>query len=764
MENKSDLKKVQLEIGVMHCASCALIIEKSFKDLPGVKSAVVNYANKKAFVEFDERQINIEKIKEEVKKAGYFVKFAEKEGHFDAKSEDKELKTQKDKLGFVLPITILLFFLMFWEIASEYRDFIPNQTLGKIFTPILSWVPNFFLPMDFLNAILFILSSIVLFWAGNDFLKALPRFLLTRKANMNTLIGIGTVTAYLYSSLLLIFPQIAEALNLSRVFYYDVTIVVISFVILGKYFESKSTSQTSKAMRKLVELGVKKAHVLYNNVEQEISIEDVKIGDILIVRPSEKIPLDGIVISGKSSIDESMLTGESLPVDKQENSQVFGATINQNGVLKIRVTQVGEGTVLSQIIKTVEEAQGSKAPIQKMVDKISEIFVPVIIIIALSTFFSWWFFLGDLSQGLINAVAVLVIACPCALGLATPIAIMAGTGLGARKGILFKNGESFERSKDITKIVFDKTGTLTEGKPQVQKIITNSQFGFSKEKILKIAGSLAQNSRHPLSFAISEYTKKQKIVLAIFKNIKEEQGQGITAICQEHGIKISLGNKKILAREKLDTSWAEEIQNSADAKTGTVVFVGHDKEVIGAIVIADKIREESFEVIKKIKSLGIKVAMISGDHINTAKSIGEQLKINQIFAEFLPNEKANELKKMQKKGEKIIFVGDGINDAPSLIQADLGIAMSNATDIAKEAGQIVLMSNNLEKVLQAIVISKLTFKTIKQNLFWAFFYNTVAIPLATFGFLNPIVAAGAMSLSSITVVFNSLRIYKKYKP
>lgn len=760
MENKTGLKKVRLEVGGMHCASCAINIEKSVQKIPGVKSVSVNYANKKAFVEFDESQVGLSAIAEEVKKEGYSIKSEKKEGHVHMGSENSELQDQKKKLEFVLPLVMLSVFLMFWELASQYRDFIPNPILGKIFTPLLTWVPNFFLPMDLFNAISFILASFVLFWIGLDFVKAVPRFFTTGKANMDTLIGLGTVSAYLYSSLVLIFPQAAQYLKLPQILYYDVVIVVIGLIILGKYFEAKSTMQTGEAMRKLMELGVKKARLVLDDRETEVDIDQIKVGDILRVRPSEKIPLDGVVVSGNSSVDESMLTGESLPVEKNDGTKVFGATINQSGVLDIRVTEIGEGTVLSQIIKTVEEAQGSKAPIQKLADQISGIFVPVIIAIAAMTFLGWWIFAGDISVGLVNAVAVLVIACPCALGLATPTAIMAGTGRGAKRGILFKNGESFERSKDITMIVFDKTGTLTMGKPKVQKIIINPEYSFTPDKIIKLAYAVANNSEHPLSKAVVQEAMTKKTELKPVIEFKELQGKGITAFCAEHQKAIMLGNVKLLEENKLKLDWANELLRSG-GEEGTLLFVVHDQEVIGALVIADEIRAESAGVIKKLKSLGVKVAMITGDHLNTARVVAGKLGIDEVLAEVLPSQKSAEIQRLQNKGEKIIFVGDGINDAPSLVQADLGIAMGSATDIAKEAGQIILMHNNLEKVLEAITVSKLTFKTIKQNLFWAFFYNVIAVPLAMLGFLNPIIAAGAMSFSSISVVLNSLRIYRK---
>lgn len=761
MTEESKLKKIKAEIKGMHCTSCALTIEKSIKKLHGVKMASVNYANKKALVEFNEDEINLQKINEEVKKAGYTMNMDggnEQMHHGDA---DNELIKQKAKLDFVLPITVLSIFLMFWEVASRYRDSVFSSVWGKIFNPLISWVPNFFMPMDLFNSISFVLATIIIFWVGIDFIKAIPRFLISGRANMDTLVGLGTFSAYLYSSFVLIFPQAANSLKLEQIFYYDVVIVVIGFIFLGKYFESRSVGQASEAMKKLLELSVKKARIIVDNNEREVDISTIKIDDILLVRPSEKIPLDGEIIEGESNVDESMLTGESMPVEKKIGSKVFGATLNEDGVLKIRVTQVGEGTVLSQIIKTVEEAQNSKAPIQKMVDKISGVFVPIVISIALLTFLGWYFVGNNFSVALINAVAVLVIACPCALGLATPTAIMVGTGKGAKRGILFKSGESFERTRKITTAVFDKTGTLTKGAPNVMKIVINPEHNFPEEKILKIAGSAAKNSEHPLSKAVSQHTKEKNITLAEFENFKELKGRGVSAYCKTHGTRVMLGNKKLLEENNINIAWAEKIINDAGLEVGTRLFVVHGESLVGALIVADEIRDETKNVIKTLKTMGLKIAMITGDNKKTGEAVAKELGIDRVLAEVLPSEKSEEIKKLQDKGEKVVFVGDGINDAPSLVQADLGIAMGSATDIAKEAGQIILMQNNLEKVVEAIRISKQTFLAIKQNLFWAFVYNVIAIPLAVLGLLSPIIAAASMAMSSVSVVGNSLRIYKK---
>jgi heavy metal translocating P-type ATPase len=775
MANNNTHKSIKAPVSGMHCSSCALIIEKALKNEAGIKSVAVNYATQKAVIEFDEKIVDLEKIKKIVAEVGYGLEIKDTtvamrhEDHLDGHDHAEEEIAQK--MAFVMPITALFAVLMFWEILSRYKTLIPYPLVEKILGPIIKLIPTFPLPMEVFNIISFVFASVVMFWIGGRFIKAIPPFILKGRANMDTLVGIGTLTAYLYSAFIILLPAVAKKLQLPEILYFDVAIVVIGLIYLGKYFEAKSVGRASEAMKKLLELSSKNARILKDGVEIEIAIDEVKIGDILVVRPSEKIPLDGMVVKGESSVDEAMLTGESLPVEKKTDDKVFGATINQSGVLQIRVSQIGEGTVLSQIIKTVEEAQGSKAPIQKLADQISGIFVPAIIGISALTFVGWYFIGGSFTNGLVNAIAVLVIACPCALGLATPTAIMVGTGKGARSGILFKNGESFERAKNITMVVFDKTGTLTKGKPEVLNVIANIEnrrdealprlYENAENKILKIAASLAKNSEHPLSKAVEKYAQEKNISLASFSEIREIRGKGLAGMCPEHKIQVVLGNKKILEETSIDTAWADKILADNNLGVGTKLFVARDKKVIGAIIVADEARVESKKVIEALKKMDLKIAMISGDNQRTAEAMAEELGISQVLAEVLPGEKAAEIRKLQARGEKVVFVGDGINDAPSLVQADLGIAMGSATDIAKEAGQIILMQNNLEKAVEAIRTSRQTFSAIRQNLFWAFVYNIVAIPLAISGALSPVIAAAAMSFSSVSVVLNSLRIYRK---
>lgn len=733
-------KKIILKITGMTCASCAIGNEKALTKTKGVLSANVNFATKKAVVEYDADILDEEQIKKAVRDNGYDIEEApskEHAGHAGMQmqsgghehgGEDIQKNWRTFLWSALLSVPLMVSMLFEFESGQEI--------LGK---DLVMWLQ-------------LILATAVVFYFGWRFHRMAWKQARHFRANMDTLISMGTLTAYFYS--LWAFFSGAPG-------YFETAALIITLILLGKYFEAKSTGQAGAAMRKLMELSAKKARVLIGGAEREMDVDEVKVGDIILVKPSEKIPLDGEVMEGSSNVNEAMLTGESMPAEKRSGSKVFGATFNEDGVLKIKVTQTGEGTVLAQIIRTVEEAQGSKAPIQKLADRISGIFVPAVITIALITFISWFLVQDQFSRALINAVAVLVIACPCALGLATPTAIMVGTGKGAKNGILFKNGESFERAKDISMVVFDKTGTLTKGLPEVQAVISNPQFDFSEEKIIKIAASMARFSEHPLSKAVERYAKEKRVELADFTDFQELRGKGITARCPQHGVQIMLGNKTLLADNAIDTAWAESVLGDEKLGIGTRLFLVHDKKLAGAIIIADEIRNESKKVIEQIKGMGLNVAMITGDNAQTAKFVARDLGVSIFFAEVLPGEKAAKIKRLQEQHEKVVFVGDGINDAPSLVQADLGIAMGSATDIAKEAGQIILMQNNLEKVVEAIKISKMTFGAIKQNLFWAFIYNIIAIPLAISGVLSPIIAAAAMSFSSISVVLNSLRIYRR---
>ncbi len=744
-------EKIILKISGMSCASCAVSNEKELLKTKGILNATVNFAAKKAYVEYDVDVLSEADVKQVIIKNGYQVDesgqssafpFPDKSGN-SSKPNFMKLKNGAHEHGGE-------------DINKDWNDFLWSAVwsiplLVEMFVKLRSG--TLIAGIDLVMWLHLLLATAVVFWFGWRFHRMALARAKKFRANMDTLVSLGTAVAYFYS---------LWATFAGREGYFETSALIITFILLGKYFEARSTGQAGEATRKLLELGVKKARVIREgDREEEMNIYEVKIGDVLRVLPGERIPLDGIVLEGESNVDESMLTGESLPVEKKKFSSVFGATVNQDGVLEIKVVQVGEGTVLAQIIKTVEEAQGSKAPVQKLADRISGIFVPTVIALAVLTFLGWYLVRGDFTISVINAVAVLVIACPCALGLATPAAIMVGTGRGAKNGILFKSGESFERAKDISMIVFDKTGTLTLGKPEVVSGIMNYELGITKEKLFRIAGSLAKHSEHPLSKAITDYIKKNNISTVKVKNVKEVRGKGMTGECVEHGTKIILGNRKLLEENNLDARWADEILGDEKYGVGTKLFVAHGSEIAGAIILADELREEAKSVVGKLKKMGLKIAMITGDNKKTAEHIAAELGIENVLAEVLPQDKAAEVKKLQARGEKVVFVGDGINDAPSLVQADLGIAMGSAQDIAKEAGQIILVQNNLNKVVEAVNLSKSTFQTIRQNLFWAFGYNVVAIPLAMAGFLNPVIAAVAMAASSVSVVLNSLRIYRK---
>lgn len=726
------MKKITLKIKDMHCASCAISIVNGLEKQDGIQTVQVNAATEKADIVFDESKINLNRIKEIIINTGYGVD--DNQENHDHDNDQKNYKESKLKLNLILAIilTLPVFIRMVW----------PWEIVGQLFgASLTSWVE-------------FILSLVVVFIFGRQFhinaYKALMKF----RAEMDSLISLGTLAALFYSFWAMFNNQFT---------YFESAASIISLILLGRFLETKTKNKANQAMKKLLELGVKTARVINKNgSEVEKNIDDIEIGDIILVKPSEKIPLDGLVVEGESSVDEAMLTGESLPVNKKINDKVFGATINKDGVIKIKVSQIGKGTMLAQIIKTVEEAQNFKPPIQKLADKISGIFVPVVISISILTFLGWFFITGNVSAALINAVAVLIISCPCALGVATPMAVMVGTSVGAKNGILIKDGESFEKAKNINVVMLDKTGTLTKGEPSVKEILINPEFNMPEEKIIKIAASLASKSEHPFSKAVVKLLKNNNTIkLANLINFKEISGLGLIAECQEHKTELFLGNIKLLRENNINVLWAESILSKNTGNGGTILFVSHGDEVIGGFLIADEIRSQSADLIKELKRLKLQPIMISGDNRHVAASVAKEIGIDKYFFEVMPKDKQNEVKKMQQSGNQVLFVGDGINDAPSLVQADLGIAMGSGTDIAKEAGSIIIMQNNPLKIAEAISLSQKTFKIIKQNLFWAFFYNIVAIPLAIFGFVNPMIGAIAMSLSDVTVIGNSLRIYRK---
>ncbi|MEK6807999.1 MAG: heavy metal translocating P-type ATPase [Nanoarchaeota archaeon] len=719
------MKKVTLDITGMHCQSCVTLLTKALKKNPAVTYANVNLATEKASVEFDEAETGEEKLIEIVKSLNYGAKVS---GTDDIAQEERKRKASLKKSK-----DLLVFSMIFA---------IPAFLIGMVFM----WIG---IDVPYKNYILFLLATPVQFIVGAGIYKSAFGALKNKTANMDTLIALGTSAAYFYSTYVILFLPSGDQ-------YFEAAAVLITFVMLGRYLEAIAKGKTSEAIKKLMNLSPKIATVIRNGAEKKIPVDDVVISDIIIVRPGEKIPVDGIIIEGASAVDESMITGESMPVEKAKGDLVIGATINKHGSFKFRATKVGANTTLSQIVRLIEEAQGKKAPIQRFADKISAYFVPVVIAIAVTSFSAWYFVAGQpFAFSLIIAVSVLVIACPCALGLATPTAIMVGTGKGAEKGILIKGGDALENAHNLYAVVFDKTGTLTEGKPQVTDILSLGKM--SEREILEISASVEKASEHPLAQSIVQKAGERKIKLSKVKNFKAVPGRGVEGL---------LGKKKVIIGKpeyakkigKFDDSRIKELEE--DGKTVVVLMVG--KKAEGIIAIADTPREDSINAVRALQENKIYVYMITGDNKRTANAIAKQLGINHVIAEVLPEDKAEEIKKLQKNG-KVAMVGDGINDAPALAQADIGIAIGSGTDVAMETGNIVLMNNSTMDVVRAIKLSRMTMSKIKQNMFWALFYNSLGIPIAagllypfTGWLLSPIIAGGAMALSSVSVVLNTL--------
>lgn len=743
----------------MHCASCANIIKKKLEKLDGVSLCTVNFGTEKAEVAFDAVKIGLPQMNETIAKLGYILTDSQhNEFLINPEKEVKEQKLQeleqmRQKIYFVMPVAAVIFMLMFWEIL------VSKMTI----------LPPFPVPMDVFNKVSFILATPVMFWIGKPFINGVVRFLKYRAANMDTLVGIGTLTAYVYSSIMLLFPEIKLLLNAPEGLYYDVTIVVIGFITLGKYLEAKSKLKTGEAIEKLLNLAAKTAVVIRGGVEVQIPIEQVVVGDILIVKPGQKIPVDGKIITGGSSIDESMITGESIPVDKTVGDSVIGATINKQGAFQMKATQVGGQTMLSQIIKMVESAQGSKAPIERIADQVSGIFVPIVLVFACLVFLSWLIigsqlmpFSQALSLGLISFVGILVIACPCAMGLATPTAVIVGVGKAAQNGILIKNAENLEKFQSINFVVMDKTGTITNGTPVVTDIKVVAKI--AQKKVLQLLASLEKQSEHPLAQAMVEKAKEERISLLAVSDFKALEGKGLEGNIA--GIDYFAGNLKLLddLGLKVDESFIKKLTSQGK----TPVIFATKKSILAYISIADTIKDDAKEAVENLHQLGIKVAMLTGDNRRTAEYIAKQVGIDRVFAEVLPGDKANEVKKLQNEGFKVAMVGDGINDAPALATADVGVAMGTGTDVAIESAGITLLGGHISKLPKAIKLARQTMRVIKQNLFWAFFYNVIGIPIAAGALypfigimLSPAIAGAAMAFSSVSVVTNSLLLKRQ---
>ena len=747
--NSTDKKaRIILPIGGMSCASCAARIERNLKKLNGVTDAAVNFGTEKASVEYNPSLVDLTTLKKTIVDSGYTVIEVEEKNllSVDREMRERELRILKNEL---IESASLSIFIM----IGSMQMFIP-------------YFPS--IPHSTMNSILFILTTFVQFKCGSRFYVGAWAALKHLGADMNVLVAVGTTTAYIYSAFVTFFPTVFPGAE-SEV-YYDTAAVIITLILLGRYLEQRAKGRTSEAIKKLMGLQAKSAKAIRNGEEIEVSVEDLIVGDIVVVRPGEKIPVDGEIIEGNGAVDESMLTGESMPVDKKIGDTIIGATINRDGFIKFKTTRIGKDTVLSQIIKTVEEAQGSKAPIQRLADKVAGIFVPTVIIIAVGTFFIWYLSGQPFTMAMLAFVGVLIIACPCALGLATPTAIIVGTGKGAENGILIKGGESLETAHKIDTIVFDKTGTLTAGKPSVTDIITNGKI--EADELLKLAASAEAGSEHPYGLAIVAKAQEKEIKPYDIEEFKVFPGHGIKAKIK--GMTILMGNEKKMSEEGINLSGFKEKPAPLDFKKvadelsshgKTPMYVAIDSEMAGIIAVADTLKKDSIEAVRELYDMGLEVIMITGDNIRTAEAIAKETGIKRVLAEVLPQDKAEEVKRLQKEGKVVAMVGDGINDAPSLAQADVGIAIGAGTDIAIESSDITLIRNDMRGVSTAIRLSRQTMKTIKQNLFWAFIYNILGIPIAAgilypfYGILlKPIFAAAAMAFSSVSVVTNSLRL------
>jgi Cu+-exporting ATPase len=806
-----EMKKVIIPVKGMTCVNCAAAIQKDISKLVGVKAANVNYANEKAVVEFDPAAVGLEKFISSINELGYravtetvilpvidldVTRIHELEQVIN--SLDGVLKTlinattgtieleyvpgqvglrdirrTIEKFGFRLPQQVEGRSAL--DIEKEARIKELSELRTKLITSailsLLVMIGSFqdMLPFpavvrpETMWFILFLLATPVQFWAGRHFYQNAWASLKHGSTNMNTLVVVGTSAAYGYSVVLTFFPSLLGHYGSHSGAYYDTATMIITLILFGKYLEARAKTRAGEAIKKLMGLQPRTARVVREGVEQDIPIEDVESGDLIIVRPGEKIPVDGIIRNGYSSIDESMLTGESLPVDKKIGDAVIGATINKTGTFRFEATKVGKETMLSHIIRMVQEAQGSKAPIQRLADYISSIFVPAVISIGLLTFIVWYIF-GPVETrftfALLNFIAVLIIACPCAMGLATPTAIMVGTGKGAEQGILFKNAESLERAQKINTIVLDKTGTLTRGEPKVTEIVRGS---MSDREILFYAGSAEKGSEHPLGEAIVQAALEKNIMLEQSDEFEALPGHGVKAIV--HGKIILLGNERLMADKKIDFRHFQPDAEKLSSRGKTPMFVAVEGAAAGIIAVADTLKEHSSEAVAELQDLGLEVVMLTGDNRRTAQAIANELGIARVLAEVLPQDKMDMVKTLQTEGRIVAMVGDGINDAPALTQADVGIAIGTGTDVAIEASDVTMIKDDLRAVATAMRLSRQTMKTIRMNLFWAFFYNVIGIPVAAgvlYPFfsilLNPMFASAAMAFSSVSVVSNSLRL------
>lgn len=730
-------KKDTFKISGMSCAGCVARVEKKLGSLEGVERAAVNLATEKATVLYDPARIKASDMIETIRALGYGAElYGEAAIGGEVENREKEIKNLRTAfvVSAVLASPLLLAMIM------------------SVAVPGMPWAAFLHNPYFQLAV-----AAPVQFIIGSRFYKNAFYAIRAKSANMDVLISMGTTAAFFYSLYNVFFQTVGE--GMMKDLYFEASAVIITLVLLGKYLEAVAKGKTSEAVKKLVGLQAKTARVVRGGEEADIPVEEVEIGDIVVVRPGEKVPVDGKIIEGNSSVDESMLTGESIPVEKKAGDFVFGATINRFGTFKFEAAKVGKDTVLSQIIKMVEDAQGSKAPIQRVADKVSGVFVPIVISVAILTFAACMVFDGNPAKGVTSAVSVLVIACPCALGLATPTAIMVGTGKGAENGILIKGGEYLETACKLNVVVLDKTGTITKGQPEVTDIVSLGRY--NKEDLLRMAAAAEKKSEHPLGIAIYEEGKKLPGTIPEPGKFEAVPGKGVAA--EINGDVVYIGTTMLISEKGVDAGEAEPVIAGLEDEGKTAMLMAVNDSLQAVLAIADTVKESSKEAVGDLKAMGMEVYMITGDNRRTAEAIARQTGIDGIFAEVLPENKAKEVEKLKAEGKAVAMVGDGINDAPALAAADIGIAMGTGTDIAIEAAGITLMRGDLRAIPAAIRLSRKTMKKIKQNLFWAFFYNTIGIPVAAMGLLNPMIAGGAMALSSVSVVTNSLSL-KRFDP
>ncbi|MDQ7797751.1 MAG: heavy metal translocating P-type ATPase [Candidatus Edwardsbacteria bacterium] len=744
------VQKLSLPVGGMHCASCVLNVERALAKSSGVISASVNLATERADIAYLPDATDRERIKTIITEAGYQVP----EG--SAKSENvpgaPAVSGDARREEYYLSLKKRFLFALIFAVPV----FLGGMHMLLPFVPRWLYDPY----------VMLALAAPVQIFSGWPFYQGLWASIKRRNADMNTLVAVGTTAAFGYSLAATFWPEFFAGAGREPAYYYDSAAVIITLILLGRMLEAKARGRTSEAIKRLVGLQARTARVFKEGGEIETPLEQLIVGDIIMVRPGERIAADGVITQGYSSIDESMITGESIPADKNTGDKIIGGTINKTGSFRFRADKVGSETVLAQIIKLVEEAQGSKAPIQRLADRIAAIFVPVVMAVAAATFIAWLIWGPSFNMALINAVAVLVIACPCALGLATPTAIMAGTGRGAELGILIRRGEVLEQAGSITSILFDKTGTLTSGRIAVANVAVMPEF--TEEDLLALAASAEGSSEHPIGRAITDYARLKKISLLEAWDFKALPGAGLS--CRVGGRMVEVGNEKLMDERDISFDKLEKLAGRLQQEGKTVVYISIDSRPAGIIAVADTLRENAVRAIAGLKGLGLRTAMITGDHREAALNIAGQLGIDQVMAQVLPGDKAEQVRKAQAGNVKVAMVGDGINDAPALAQADIGIAMGRGTDVAIESADIILMGDNLELIARSLKLSRATLRIIKQNLFWAFFYNVIGIPVAAGALyplwgilLNPMLAALAMAFSSVSVVSNSLRL-RKWKP